>query len=736
MAVLIGLVLAACSGGDDSSSVSDPPSVTDTTESAGQGATDTSAVPTSTSVAGGVGTDSSVADTTTTTEPPTAVIPLGVRWETVGSIPDAALPSSPRSLVTISGELWMFTGRANSTVVARSRDAGLTWEQVPVVAPPESGAQTVTDVVVGADGRLVARGTIGSTCQVNIDVGDGFREVGLCGRFRPVLYLSDDDGASWRQIEPPVMAPAGDTTVVLEGLVATADGYLAVGTVKGRDWHVRLWSSPDGETWSLDREIRGDGAPISARQLLANGDEVVLLADEHPCASVYYNTPGWYLGAQWVEHLRIYSGATSGDLALLGAADHPFAHDLQPIDCADETERDQVAELNALHTTASGAVIGGVITMLEEVRDVEEAEDADLLTSGTRRIAQLIDGTWVPTEIVGVQSPNKASGSSLIDVGGVPGIMESRSAGQVLRDLVPILPDGDGSRYQAIPEQSVVGSVAAGAWAGGAVVVVGSTLDDPYVTTVDPAENRRTVQVWRSVETTGSAAALCDLRAGGSCRFADLSLVDGYPDFADVDLSGADLSFTDLGDADLSGADFTGAKLWEVTIGEGASVEGANFTGASLPRSEVGNASGATFDGAYLIWSDLADATGSSFAGADLGFASLSFTALPNLTGADLRYSSLEAIPPSDGGPFEITLDGLDLTDADIDTEWDAPRLTITSAVGAILDGTSFKNSDLSLLDPAVVDLTDADVWDDSICPDGLPPDDPPIGTCIRGVTP
>jgi hypothetical protein len=31
-----------------------------------------------------------------------------------------------------------------------------------------------------------------------------------------------------------------------------------------------------------------------------------------------------------------------------------------------------------------------------------------------------------------------------------------------------------------------------------------------------------------------------------------------------------------------------------------------------------------------------------------------------------------------------------------------------------------------------VVDLSLADVWDSSICPDGLPPDDPPIGTYVR----
>ncbi|MBU1226579.1 MAG: hypothetical protein KJ698_05135 [Actinobacteria bacterium] len=47
-------------------------------------------------------------------------------------------------------------------------------------------------------------------------------------------------------------------------------------------------------------------------------------------------------------------------------------------------------------------------------------------------------------------------------------------------------------------------------------------------------------------------------------------------------------------------------------------------------------------------------------------------------------------------------------------------------------DGTTFKGVDLSRLDPATIDLTTVTVWEGSICPDGGPPDNPPIGTCDR----
>ena len=215
MLALIGLVLGACSGGDEPSASTDPPTATDAGESADDGASTTS----TTAPVGDGGATTTAADVTTTTEPPTVVVPLGVRWETAGPMIDAALLSSPQSLVNVGDDLWLFTSRHNSSVVARSGDAGLTWEQIPVVAPPGSGSQSVSSVVAGPDGRLVAGGAIGSVCQVNLEVEDGYRQVGICERFRPVLYLSDDDGASWRQIEPPAMEPSGNATVLLAGLV-------------------------------------------------------------------------------------------------------------------------------------------------------------------------------------------------------------------------------------------------------------------------------------------------------------------------------------------------------------------------------------------------------------------------------------------------------------------------------------------------------------------------------------
>ena len=125
------------------------------------------------------------------------------------------------------------------------------------------------------------------------------------------------------------------------------------------------------------------------------------------------------------------------------------------------------------------------------------------------------------------------------------------------------------------------------------------------------------------------------------------------------------------------------------------------------------------------------DATDANLAGADLRRAWLGLTTLPHHAGVDLAQARPRFIPV-EGVPFEISLAGMDLTEVSIDVDFSASDLlVVTDLSGAVLDGASFSGVDLSLVGPEV-DFTDVDVWDDSICPDGLPPDDGPIGTCVR----
>ena len=223
--------------------------------------------------------------TTTTTTVPPRVVPIGVRWTAGDELVESGVFGAAQNLIVVDDELWLMGNRYNGPAVFRSRDAGITWEPVEVASPPSQGTISVHDLARGHDGRLVVAGSRGSRCQVAEDVGDGYRVTGICKRFRPTLFLSDDDGASWREVEPAAMAPPGDVSVALASVVATADGFLAAGTVRGPDWHGRLWSSPDGESWSLDDEIRGVSRFASVEQLLTDGDSLVLLVSEHPCAA-------------------------------------------------------------------------------------------------------------------------------------------------------------------------------------------------------------------------------------------------------------------------------------------------------------------------------------------------------------------------------------------------------------------------------------------------------------------
>ncbi len=733
-AVLMAVVLAACSGSGGESGSTDPSGST-------VAAPDTPSTGSDPSSATTVLTESP-----TSTEPPPVIVPLGVRWDEIGIVAEAAGGGSAQTirpdLLAVGGDLWLLNTLYNTTAVTRSRDGGVTWETVQVVAPPANGTLFLTDVVAGPTGRLVATGSIGSNCRSDQDLGNGYRSVELCRRFRPVLFASDDDGASWRRIEPAAMAPPGDSSVIVEDMTVFGDGYVAVGTVKGPDWHARVWASPDGETWNTERELRDvDGGPMSGRQVLTDGETLMLIADGHPCGTPFADTPsGWVLGTSWLRSLRMFTGAGIGDLTVLTSADHPFASDPVPVDC-DTLSLSDIGDSNASLPQASGAVIGGTITLLEDIGPFDDEEDPEVIdqtTSGTRRFTQLIDGDWVLTVIDGVFSQNKveANGSTLIDVDGLPGMFEVDTTGSGV-EFVPILPDGAGSWRQTSPERSVLTShratVISGNWSNGALVAAGTVHSDPYRSDFGPA-NVTSMAVWRSVETQGDWVEPCDLGPGGVCRYTDLSTLDGYPDFAGIDVSGADLAYSDFGDADLTGANFTGATLWSVDSGDGAVFDGANFTGARLESARLNSAVGADFTGANAHLASIEDGTGATFAGTNLQSADLRFSTLPNLGTALIGSVALEQLPSDDPAvPHEISLVGLDLARVTITNVFDAPLLKVVSLDGSVFDFTIFYRVDLTGIDQAVIDLTEARVDDESLCPDGLPPDGGSLGTCVRG---
>lgn len=717
----MAVTLLGCSGGDSGGSATTEPTAASEAPTTTAGDAPLSTVP------------------PTTTMAPPEVVALGERWEVGQSLHSTGRTDNGRhQFVQAAGATWFLSTKYNGVAIYRSTD-GTTWTAADVGPTTPGESLWINDMVEGPNGRLAAIATRGTRCESVIDNGDGTQYVGFCRGQAAAVLLSDDAGATWRRIEPAAMAAPGDSSVRPVSIIATANGFVAAGTVAGPDWHARLWSSPDGENWTLDREVRGASPYASAEQLITDGSMMVLVLSDHPCASPRVSTPGWVLGADWVEWPRVFSGSSTADLAPLPSGSHPFVRDLDISNCDVLGSLETISAVDLSHPGMTGMVIGGAITLLEDPRptdadtSADEADDDEAeLTSGRRRITQLVGGEWTLAEIDGVQSALKGGRRSrLIDVDGTPGIFETSDAGYADTTPAPILPDGDGGWVQRTPEHAIIGVDIVGAgWVGGALVAATATTTDPWASSA-LANEPASISLWTSQETSGPRPP-CELAPGVACLFADLTQSPGYPDFAGIDLTGADLAFANFGDADMTGANFSGARLWGATSGPGFSADGATFTGARAQDVDLRSSIGANFTMSNLSWATIYDASDATFAGAVIDRASLTLNSLESLAGVPLANARITLLPPA-SGPYEVSLAGLDLTDARIAAPFDGPVLKVLSLDGAIIDNTSLDRVDLTAIDPATIDLSQLDVWDElSLCPDGLPPDSLPIGTCVR----
>lgn len=735
--LVLVLTLAACSGGGESSGADTTVPTSATTEGSEPPVTDTT-VPSSASTEGSGPPET---DPPTTTEPPAEVVPLGVRWEAGQALHSTGrVDTRSHQFVQAAGATWFLSSRNNGVTIYRSTD-GATWTAADVGPPTPGETLRLDDMVEGPNGRVAAIATRGTNCDAAIDAGEGYQYVGFCTRQAAAVLLSDDGGATWRRVDPPAMAAPGDSSVRPVSIIATATGFVAAGTVAGPDWHARLWSSPDGENWVLDREVRGASPFASAEQLITDGSTMVLVLSDHPCSEPRVSTPGWVLGADWVEWPRVLTGTTTADLAPVAAGTHPFARELDISTCDVLGTLEGVSAINDTYPGMTGMVIDGAITFLEDPRPTaadlaaDEADDDEAeLTSGLRRMTQLVDGEWTLIEIDGVRSAlagGSRSSSQLIDVGGTPGIFETGDSGYAVTTPAAILPDGDGGWVQREPEHAILADdIVAAGWVDGALVAAAMTSADPWADSTT-ANEPATLTLWSTSEATG-ARPPCELGPGVACLFADLTQSPGYPDFAGIDLTGADLAFADFGDADVSGANLSAARLWGARSGPEFTADGATFTGAQAQQMNFRSTIGADFTMTNISWSDLYDASDAVFTGANIRWASVTVNSLDQLAGVPLAQARITLLPPA-SGPYEISLAGLDLTDARIAAPFDGPLLKVLSLAGAIVDNTSLDRVDLTAIDPTTVDLSLIDVWDElSLCPDGLPPDNPPIGTCLR----
>ncbi len=708
----ICVAITACSGGGDDPVTNEPDDTSGAVidDDGTRTSVPSDGASTSSTTPAGTTPSSTTSTTTTSTVPEPEILPVGAVWtsSTVETIGGSRFRGT--SLSTVGDELWMTGARWNAPAAWRSSD-GVEWTPVTIEAPIDSTAVVVLGMLDRPDGGYLAWGTHSTSCTANDDRGGGYRETGICRRNRPVVFLSDD-GTSWRRVDPP-----SSGSVVFGEVTRVDDGFVAVGTHRGPDWYGMVWSSPDGETWELVRELRGAEGPISANEVLWDGDTLVVLAHEHPCSQndINDNTPGWILGSAWAKHLRMYAGPDVQSLEAVDPADHPLLEPPMPVDCAVDRAFDLAKEPYA---NATGSVIGGQIVLfdfaplLEPVAsdDDESGEEAEV----PRRFVTLDGGTWVEGASEGVPRV----GAEPVDLDGELAFAVGKGQDE-LTEMITYVPNGDGTWSEQEADRRIVGGLLTVGGFGDSVVAVTYLYEDPFSSiriAGDPFE--LVASSTRAV--TAEELTYCVPAAGEVCRQARFAGVDGYPDLTDADFGGAEMWFAELGSGDYSGASFVGAQL------QGAvSDASANFAGAD-------------FSGARLNGSDLQDVAGANFAGADLTDARIGFSDLPaSFDGAVIVDANLDVIRGADDefATLELSLAGFDLTDTSIsgpigDGE---VRLVVTDLRGAVLDGTYFYAVDLTGVPvDEGVDWENVKVWDNSLCPDGLPPTDGPIGTCVR----
>jgi hypothetical protein len=167
---------------------------------------------------------------------------------------DGRLAASAVSAVTATAGGFVAVGSHGAGQAIWTSPDGKHWNPIGVNAPP--GAHSATLSSVAASGSRV--------------VGAGYADT-AAGDV-PVLVVSVDGGAHWRQL----VLPAPDGLGVITALTATPDGFTAAG-LGGRRGSVRTvtWTSQDALTWS--RPTQTTDSEITA--LAAVGTDVIGISE-------------------------------------------------------------------------------------------------------------------------------------------------------------------------------------------------------------------------------------------------------------------------------------------------------------------------------------------------------------------------------------------------------------------------------------------------------------------------
>lgn len=199
--------------------------------------------------------------------------------------PGAAGSGSSQVLnaVTSVGSTVVAVGSDTTSPVPRplflvSTDGGATWELGQVTGPAGVEARAGTaGRVTGGGGRWLAAGT-----EAPASVGARGAGLGLAGPSGVTArgMWTSADGRSWTAVDPARLTVFGPGDRIAD-LARTANGFVAVGSSRldeGRTGPA-AWVSPDGQEWTRV-DLTGLGSGVrGVRAVVANGDQVVALAD-------------------------------------------------------------------------------------------------------------------------------------------------------------------------------------------------------------------------------------------------------------------------------------------------------------------------------------------------------------------------------------------------------------------------------------------------------------------------
>ncbi len=510
------------------------------------------------------------------------------------------------------------------------------------------------------------------------------------------------DGLKWQRAQDPRAVLGSNTSLLLRSVVATGDGYMAVGSstdiaLRRVETQVVL-TSADGMTWHKAASIASRWS-LAAGQLVANGAGWLLSGAEFACTVDGGDHVTFSLGAQQ----RLWSGNAAGS-----------AWSAVPL------EPKVIVSKEPAPTSAKQCPKPGTTEFLTEVSDRFTTTGSFVGVAGGRAVLVSGDGDqaavssdlqhWTVAALPGAQPTDAVQGSA---------------AGVHSRLVVP---DGDGIAllsYEAPRDVTGDHALPAGLAALGWQTTDGTAWTrlasaSPFVGQGHPSasitDDGKVLLVSGEAPSAGSDRAAyslgvsaagqmrpwgsCTPAARAACSFVDTLALTGH----DLDLSGIDLSGAQIGStASLAGDNLTGADLR--MAGLYAPMTGTDFSKA--------NARGARFGG---------DLTGADFSDADLTGASVvgSFGAsmfrTAALAGITIRADDSAALSKAD-------FSDLDLTAASFGSNVLEPgNFTGANFDGANLTNARFMDVDLTGATFAHANMTGLYFLTGVICPNGKPP--------------